>query len=114
MTRIDDLLDEGRKVFSVNRVYGQPYEKNGVTLITAAAVRGGLGGGEGDQGEGQPTGGGGGFGMTARPVGAFLVKGNDVSWIPAADTTRVILFSQMLVVVGLLVIRSIVRQRRRR
>lgn len=114
MTRIDDLLDEGRQLFTANRVFGQPYEKNGVTVITAASVRGGLGGGEGDQGEGQPTGGGGGMGMTARPVGAFLVKGNEVSWIPAADTTRVILASQLLVLVGLLVIRSIVKLRRPR
>lgn len=114
MVKIDDLLDEGREILGANRVYGQPYEKNGVTLITAAAVRGGLGGGEGDQGEGQPTGGGGGMGVTARPVGAFLVKGNEVSWIPAADTTRVILFSQMLLVVGLLVLRSIVKLRQRR
>jgi hypothetical protein len=30
----------------VRRVYGDPYERNGVTLIPAAQVAGGAGGGE--------------------------------------------------------------------
>ncbi len=114
MSKIDELLSQGQNVLSANRVYSEPYEKNGVALITAASIRGGLGGGEGDSGEGEPVGSGGGFGMTARPVGAYLIKGDEVSWISAADTTRVILFSQVVLVVSLLVLRSIVRTRRKR
>jgi len=111
MTKVEEILNRARDTMTVGRVYGEPYEKNGVTLIPAAAVRGGGGAGEGEQGEGQPAGSGGGFGMSARPVGAYKIHGDDVDWVPAADTTRVILFSELLLLVAMLIIRSIVRSR---
>lgn len=114
MTKIDELLSQTRDAFSANRVYSEPYERDGVTLITAAAIRGGLGGGEGEDGEGQAQGSGGGFGMTARPVGAYLIRGEEVSWIPAADTTRVIIVAQVVAIAALLVLRSIFKRRRRK
>jgi hypothetical protein len=49
--------------------------------------------------------------MTARPVGAYQIKNGEVSWVPAADITRVIIMSQIVVVVALLVVRSILRSR---
>lgn len=113
MTRLDELVEGAREALTVKRVYGEPYEKNGVTLIPAAAVRGGGGAGEGDGGEGTPGGAGGGFGMTARPVGAYEIHGDDVAWVPAADTTRVIILAEVLAIVALLVLRSIVRGRKR-
>jgi uncharacterized spore protein YtfJ len=82
-------------------------------MIPAAAVRGGGGGGAGEPGEGAPGGSGGGFGMSARPVGAYQIKGDEVRWVPAADTTRVILLAEVMAIVALLVVRSIVRTRRR-
>lgn len=114
MAKIDELLSQSHEAFSANRVYSEPYERNGVTLITAAAIRGGLGGGEGEDEEGNAQGSGGGFGMSARPVGAYLVKGDEVSWIPAADTTRVIIVAQAVAVIALLVLRSIFKRRRKR
>ncbi len=36
---------------NVRRVYGEPYEADGITIIPAAAVRGGGGGGEGGSAE---------------------------------------------------------------
>ena len=50
--------------------------------------------------------------MMARPVGAYQIKDGEVSCVPAADTTRVILMSQIVVIVALLVLRSIFRSRR--
>ena len=87
--------------------------QNGVTVVPAAAVRGGGGGGEGEPGEGTPGGSGGGFGMTARPVGAFQIRGDEVAWVPAADTTRVIVLAEVLGIVALLVFRSVFKHRRR-
>lgn len=115
MAKIDELLEQGREAFAGNRVYSAPYERNGVTLITASAIRGGLGGGEGEGGdeERQGAGSGGGFGISARPVGAYLIKDDQVSWIPAADTTRVIVATQVVAIVGLLVLRSILKRRRK-
>jgi uncharacterized spore protein YtfJ len=98
----------------VSRVSGEPYEHSGVTLIPVASVRGGGGGGESESGDRVPGGTGGGFGMSARPVGAYQIKGDEVTWIPAADTIRVIIVSQVAAIVGLLVLRSIFRSRRRR
>jgi uncharacterized spore protein YtfJ len=112
MSKIDDVIAAGRDSLTVKRVFGEPYEKNGVTFIPAASLRGGGGAGEGEGGESQPAGAGGGFGMTARPVGAYQIRGDEVSWIPAADTTRVIILSQVVGIVALLVIRSVLRARR--
>ena len=112
MANIDDIISTARDSITARRVFGDPYEKDGVTLIPAAAVRGGAGGGEGD--DGSSTGGGGGFGLTARPVGAYEIKDGEVRWVPAADTTRVIVFSQIVVIVALLVVGRILRSRRRR
>ena len=47
------------------RVYGEPYEKNGVTLIPAAKMAGGGGAGGGEDPSGGGSGGGGGFGIAA-------------------------------------------------
>jgi uncharacterized spore protein YtfJ len=113
MSKVDEMLAGARDALTVKRVYGEPYEKNGVTLIPAAAVRGGAGGGEGEDGESQ-SGSGGGFGVSARPVGAYQIRGEEVAWVPAADTTRVIIMSEIVAIVALLVIRSVLRARRRR
>ena len=113
MTKIEELMARASDNLTVKRVYGEPYEKNGVTLIPAAAIRGGAGGGEGERG-GDEGGMGGGFGMTARPVGAYQIKGDEVSWIPAADTTRVIILSEIVAIVALLVFRSILKSRRKK
>jgi uncharacterized spore protein YtfJ len=114
MAKLDDVMAAGRDTLTVTRVYGEPYEKNGVTFIPAASVRGGGGGGEGEGRDDVPGGAGGGFGMTARPVGAYQIRGDEVSWVPAADTTRVIIVSEVVAIVTLLVLRSIFRTRRRR
>ena len=112
-TRVQEILGDIGETMSVSRVFGEPYEKNGVTVIPAAAIRGGGGGGQGDDTESQPGGSGGGFGVIARPVGAYRIKGDEVTWIPAADVTRVIVLSELLGIVALLVVRSILRRRRK-
>ena len=105
-----ETIDAGRDSITVRRVYGEPYERNGVTVIPAASVQGGAGGGSGDQPDGS-TGGGGGFGLRARPVGAYIVRGEQVYWEPALDLNRVILGAQAVALVALLVLRSIRRRR---
>jgi uncharacterized spore protein YtfJ len=114
MAKFDEVIAAGRDAVTVRRVYGDPYEKDGVTFIPAASVMGGGGGGEGEGGENAPAGAGGGYGVVARPVGAYQIKGGEVTWVPAADTTRVILMGQAVAVIALLVVRSIFRSRRSR
>ena len=112
--KLEDLMAGARDTMTVKRVYGEPYETDGVTFIPAASVRGGGGAGGGDGGESAPTGSGGGFGVSARPVGAFAIRDGELAWVPAADTTRVIILGEIVGVVALLVIRSILRTRRKR
>jgi uncharacterized spore protein YtfJ len=98
---------------TVRRVYGDPIEKDGVTIIPAAAVRGGLGYGRGNDGKGG-EGGGGGSGVQARPVGVYKIQDGKVTWVPALDITRIAMFGQIVAIVFLFVVRSIVRRRRKR
>src|SRR5262245_35930907 len=85
-----ETLSEARDSIAVKRVYGEPYERNGVTVIPAASVMGGGGGGGGDQPSGE-TGSGLGFGLQGRPVGAYVIRGEQVKWEPAIDVTRLAL-----------------------
>ncbi|HET7420700.1 MAG TPA: sporulation protein [Candidatus Dormibacteraeota bacterium] len=105
------ILDQVKEVVGGAAVFGQPYEKNGLTVIPAATVMGGGGGGE--QGEAAAAAGGG-AGVMARPAGAFVVKGDEVTWVPAIDVTRTILLGQVVGIIALLSLRSIIRTLARR
>ncbi len=113
MADIEELVGRAPEALTVKRVFGDPYEGGGVTLIPAAAVRGCGCAGDGDGGE-DGSGCGGGFGVSARPVGAYQIKDGEVTWVPAADTTRVIIASQIFGLAALLILRSIFKRRRRR
>ena len=104
------LVDGVRDTLTVSRVFGDPYEKDGVTVIPVARVQGGGGLGQGDEPDGK-KGSGGGFGMTARPAGVFVLKGQRVRWQPAVDVNRIVLGAQAVAVVALLTARTIVRAR---
>jgi uncharacterized spore protein YtfJ len=109
-----ELMDKIRDVeegLSSRRVFGEPYEKDGVTMIPAAKVNGGVGGGGGEGPEGEGSGTGSGFGLSAKPVGMYVISDGLVSWRPAVDVNRMILGGQLVTIVALLVLRSIVRSR---
>jgi uncharacterized spore protein YtfJ len=106
---IQELISSARDAVSVKRVYGDPYEKEGVTVIPAAAVRGG-GGAGGDHG-GDDAGKGGGFGVMARPSGAWILEGDTVTWKPAIDVNRIILGGQLVALTAILVAGRIVLTR---
>jgi uncharacterized spore protein YtfJ len=89
-TRIDKLVEAHRDAITVKRVFGDPYQKNGVTVIPAARVMGGGGGGQGEGPDGAGQGMGTGFGIAAHPVGAYVIRGDIVKWEPAIDVNRII------------------------
>lgn len=107
--KLDELVTTTRDALVVERVFGAPYERNGVTIIPAAAVRGCAGGGEGEDDE-KGRGEGGGFGMSERPLGVYRVVGDDVRWVPAIDATKLILMGQVVVLAALLLARALVRR----
>lgn len=104
LMNVDEMLTGVRDAITVKRVYGDPIEKNGVTLIPAAKLSGGAGGGGDSENNG-----GGGFGLRARPVGAYVIRGNEVTWEPAIDVTRMATLGIVAGIVSLLVLRSIVK-----
>jgi len=106
---VDEMLQGARDTMSVSRVYGEPIERNGTLVIPAAKVMGG-GGGGGDENNNA----GGGFGVSARPAGAWVIRDGEVTWHPALDVNRIILVGQLVAIVFLLTVRSIAKSRARR
>jgi uncharacterized spore protein YtfJ len=116
-----NLLDKVSDHLSVRRAFGAAYEKDGTLIIPVALVAGGGGGGTARSGRGHPAAGpggppdgdatahdaapqdsgredtGGGFGGLVMPSGVYVVKGDQVRWVPAVDTTIVVLASLALV-----------------
>jgi uncharacterized spore protein YtfJ len=107
-------IEQAKDSMTVKRVYGDPLEKDGVTVIPAASVQGGAGGGGGEGPHGEGRGSGSGFGVNAKPVGAFVIRGDEVTWRPAIDMNRMILGGQVVALVALLVARSIAKARAHR
>jgi uncharacterized spore protein YtfJ len=102
-----ELVTSLRDMMSVARVFGQPYEQGGVTVIPAAVVRGGVGSGGGRQTSGE-EGEGGGLGLIARPAGVYVVRDGRVRWQPAVDVNRIV----TLGVLGWVAVTWVVARRR--
>jgi uncharacterized spore protein YtfJ len=122
---VQELLGKVAQNLSVGRAFGAAYEKNGSMVIPVAFVAGGGGGGEGTSGA--PTsdasdaltsrddetgddaetssGSGGGFGGVVMPVGVYVVKDEQVRWVPAVN-------ANLVIVVVFLTLRMIARARR--
>jgi uncharacterized spore protein YtfJ len=98
------LTDQLKDAIGPRRVFGEPVEREGVTLVPAATVIGGGGGGSAP--ETSPEGGTGlGYGLLAWPTGAYEIRDGNARWIPALDTTRI-------AVVALIVLAILLRPRR--
>ena len=110
---------------SVRRAFGTAYEKDGTLIIPVAIVAGGGGGGAArnrrddparedapadttPRDSGSPDAGGG-FGGLILPSGAYVVKGDQVRWVPAVDVTVAVLASLSL---ARMLARAWTRQRR--
>jgi uncharacterized spore protein YtfJ len=105
----EEIVQGLRDGMAVQRVFGDPIERDGVTVIPVAQVGGGgAGGGGGTETEG---GSGGAFGLGAKPVGVYVIKNGEVSWRPALDVNKIIGGAQFAAIVLLLTLRSFVKKR---
>jgi uncharacterized spore protein YtfJ len=96
MPDIDEMFRGVRDALTVQRVFGEPIEVEGVTLVPAAVVRGGgVGGGDEDNN------GGGVFGVQARPAGAYVISNRAVRWRPAVDVNRLAMLAFVLALLAL-------------
>jgi uncharacterized spore protein YtfJ len=121
---VGTILAKAAENLSVRRAFGTAYEKDDMLIIPVALVAGGGGGGTGTDtrtrsgdaaarpdappGAGaaghdaaaqdpERTGAGGGFGGLVLASGVYVVKGDQVRWVPAVDVTIVVLASLSLV-----------------
>lgn len=105
----DEIVQGLREGMTVQRVFGDPIERDGVTIVPVAKVSGlGGGGGGGNETDG---GSGGGFALHAKPVGAYEIRNGAVTWRPALDLNRVVAMGQLGGLVLLLTLRTFVKRR---
>jgi uncharacterized spore protein YtfJ len=110
-------LDKVSDNLSVRRAFGAAYEKDGALIIPVALVAGGGGAGTARPNRGQDPApqdpaapdSGGGFGGLVLPSGVYVVKGDQVRWVPAVDTTIAVLATLAL---ARLLTRTLTRRRR--
>ena len=111
---IRENLGHTREALSVQRVFGEAYELDGVTLIPVARVSGGAGGGAGrgtdDDQEG--SGFGSGFRLRAEPVGVYEIHDTGVEWRPTLDIDRVVKRSQVLAAIVVVCVALVLGRRR--
>ena len=121
MDKVEAILAQTRDAMTVKRVFGDPIERDGVTVIPVARVCGGGGGGgsthgaaEEQGGSHETMGGGGvGFGLSATPAGVYVIKNGEVSWEPAVDVNRIVMGGQIVGAIALLLIFRYLRGRQR-
>jgi uncharacterized spore protein YtfJ len=109
---VREVMSQARDAMTVKRVFGEPVERNGITVIPVARVMGGVGAGAGtptDQEEG--GGAGAGFGLRATPADVYVIRGETVRWEPALNLNWVILGGQLVAIVLILAISLVVRAR---
>ena len=118
---VENLLMKAGENLSVRRAFGTAYQTDDLLIIPVAIVAGGGGGGAARPRDRDPAGHdatpqdsrtdtGGGFGGLVLPAGAYVVKGDQVRWVPAVDMTIVVLASLSMVRV---LARTWTRSRRR-
>lgn len=104
---LEKLVSQGADAMTVKRVFGEPIAHDGITLIPVARVRGagGLGAGTGaDESQGA------GYAVTAHAMGTYVIKGDEVRFVPAVDVNRALLtIAGLVAVLGVFVARPIVK-----
>jgi hypothetical protein len=107
---VEEMVSRSQDSATVARVYGEPHENDGTTVIPAARVS--ARGGSGTARSGEHSGGG--FRADAEPVGAFVIRNGEVEWKPVFDLSGVIRRGQLVGAVALLVLWALIRALRGR
>ena len=97
------ILQRVEDVMTARRVFGDPVQVEGVTVLPVATVGGGGGGGQkqGDAGVG--------FGLGVQPAGVYVIRDGDAKWRPALNLNRVILGGQIVGLAAVLMFGSALR-----
>ena len=98
------ILQGVEDVMTARRVFGDPVQVEGVTVLPVATVGGGGGGG---QKQGADAGVG--FGLGVQPAGVYVIRDGDAKWRPALNLNRVILGGQIVGLAAVLMFGSALR-----
>ena len=119
-----EILAQARDAMNARRVFGEPIDRDGVTIVPVMRLLGGAAGVMTDavadattDASIEPAAGlqgaaasfGVGFGVKASPAGVYVIKGDDVRWLPAVEPERLAFIAGTIVVIALLIVRSIAR-----
>jgi uncharacterized spore protein YtfJ len=98
------VLQRVEEAMTARRVFGDPIQIEGVTVLPVATVGGGGGGGQkGERDSGV------GFGLGVQPAGVFVIRDGDAKWRPALNLNRVILGGQLVGLAAILTFGSMFR-----
>lgn len=89
-----EILARAREGSAIRRVFGEPIEHEGSTVVPVATVWC--------------------FGLVVRPVGVYRITNGEVEWLPAVDVTQIAMGGQLVGIVALLVLRDVMKRRQRR
>jgi len=107
--RLSKLVDSLGGTASAKAVFGEPVEKDGVTVVPVARVRFGVGGGggrgpgrkkKGAAGDAEQVGYGHGGGVQAAPMGYIELSGGTASYRRIADPARPMAIALLFPLVG--------------
>ena len=96
-----EVLHDTEESLNARRVFGEPIQVDGATILPVAVVGGG--GGAGTRADHQH---GVGFGLRARPAGVYVIKDGEARWRPALNLNLIIAGGQLVALAGMLALRS--------
>jgi uncharacterized spore protein YtfJ len=114
---LTELIDRITLGTNARMIYGDPVERDGVTVIPVGKVRWGLGGGEGGDATGDGGSGGGG-GITVSPIGFIEIKNGLARFRPIFDPALIVqiiaasAFASLLVLAGARKIVEVAKKKR--
>lgn len=101
------VLTGAQEALSARRVFGEPIQAEGATILPVAVIAGGGGGGARGNQEG-----GVGYGLKARPAGVFVVKNGDARWRPAVNINLIIAGGQLVALAALMTLKAYLQRPR--
>ncbi|MFD3001887.1 spore germination protein GerW family protein [Pontibacter toksunensis] len=108
---VERIAEKMSAAANAKRIYGEPVERNGVTVIPVSKAAYGFGGGAGTKAGEEGSGGGG--GMVLTPVGYIEIKEGTTKFRPIQDPQTLIKLFAISGVAVLLTARSITKIFRR-
>ena len=100
------ILQRVEEAMTPRRVFGDPVQVDGVTVLPVARVGGGGGGGQRGEHSNES---GVGFGLSVQAAGVFVISDGDAKWRPALNLNRVILGGQIVGLAAVLTFGSLLR-----